>query len=129
VAFEDTASGRIQQIKGNRLLARFRADSLRSLFVRPQAEALYFGEQGEDGEESAVRFSSSSIRLEFDKGEVAKIVASNDVEGEITKFNADSPPALDGFRWLAPTRPNRQSLLGDRLLMAMRHWPDGTGED
>jgi lipopolysaccharide export system protein LptA len=141
VAFEDTASGRIQQIKGKKLVARFRADTLRSLIVQPQAEALYFGEErggAEDGreqtgpteqDESAVRFSSSSIRLEFENGEVAKIVASNDVEGAITKFRPENPPALEGFRWLAPTRPDRPKMLDQRLLDALQRWPVGTRED
>ena len=130
VAFEDTASGRIQQIRGAALVATFRSDSLRSLVVSPQAEALYFGDENSkkpsSGEESAVRFGSSSIRLDFQAGKVEKIVASTDVSGEITKFAPDNPPALDGFRWLTPTRPDRQNMLAERLLEALAGWPSGT---
>ena len=97
VAFEDSASGKIQQIKGDRLSASFRSDTLRQLIARPQAEALYFGEPDEDGKESAVQFSASTITLNFVSGEVGRIVASTDVSGEIKEFETCDPSYPVGF--------------------------------
>ncbi len=124
VAFEDTALGRIQQIRGKRLTATFRDDSLRQLIVEPQAEALYFSDESTGELETVVRFSSSSIRLDFEAGEVGRIVAATDVEGEIEEFEREHPPALDGFEWRVETRPGRRTMLTDELLDALGQWPD-----
>jgi lipopolysaccharide export system protein LptA len=119
VAFEDTALGRFQQIRGDALVATFRDDSLRQLVVAPQAEALYFGEESEDGRDSAIQFSSSSITMYFDGGEIGKIVASTDVEGGIEKFDPKTPPSLEGFEWRAERKPRRDSLITEELLEAL----------
>jgi lipopolysaccharide export system protein LptA len=123
VALEDTASNRIQQIKGTGLVATFRSDSLEQMDVRPQAEALYFGNSGDDEDESAVRFTASSIVLRFASGEVGKIVASNDVQGEIIEFEPQLPPSLDGFDWRPDARPGRNDMLTQRVLEALRSVP------
>lgn len=125
VAFEDTALGKIQQIRGNGLTATFRHDSLRQLVVEPQAEALYFGEESAAGSESVVQFSASSIRLYFEAGEVSKIVAAKDVKGEIKEFEVDQQPVLEGFEWRADIRPNRHTMLDAAVLEAL----EGTAMD
>ncbi len=123
VAFEDTALGRVQQIRGKGLTATFRDDSLRQLVVEPQAEALYFGEESTGGRETVVQFSSSSIRLHFEAGEIGRIVAATDVAGEIEEFERDNPPALDGFEWRVETRPRRQTMVTGEVLDALDQWP------
>ncbi len=124
VAFEDTTLGRIQQIRGKGLTATFRDDSLRQLVVEPQAEALYFGEESTGDRETVVQFSSSSIRLHFEAGEIGRIVAATDVKGEIKEFERDHPPALDGFEWRIATRPERRTMLTVELLDALDQWPE-----
>lgn len=119
VAFEDTSLGRIQQIRGEGLVATFRNDDLRNLVIQPRAEALYFGQGTDDEGESVVRFTSSSITLHFEEGEIGRIVAATDVEGEITEFEQDNAPALEGFEWRDAIRPERAAMMTPELIEAL----------
>ena len=124
VAFEDTALGRVHQIRGDGLVATFRDYSLQQLVAKPQARALYFGGESTGERESAIQFSSSSISLYFQAGEISRIVAATDVEGEIQKFDEDRPPALDGFEWRGEDRPGRRINITSKLLKVLELWPD-----
>src|SRR5690606_11205117 len=61
----DSALGRINQIRGRRLLALFAQDSLRWIKVWPNAEAVYFRADDAGALEGAVRFSADSLTFRF----------------------------------------------------------------
>lgn len=114
VARLDTTLQRIQQLKGRHLSAVFRDDSLRSLTVGPQAEAITFRGDEENRAAGGVKMSSDRIRLEFDDDDLARISAVRGVEGTYYSENQlPEPFELEDFRWLPERRPTREGLLQD----------------
>jgi len=124
VGFQDSTHDFIQQLRGRRLEAFFRNDSLTSLTVRPNAEALYFAVDSSSTEDlSALRFTSMQITLRFAQGDIERIVASEGVEGDVQELEEDTPrPTLKGFRWLLEERPRREDLLDANLMAALKRF-------
>lgn len=122
--FKDSADVYVQQLKGRRLEAVFAADSLKRLTLRPNAEALYFASDSTDNDKkSALRFTSTEIKLLFAGNEIDRITASDDVEGDLQEFEAtETLPSLTGFRWRASERPTRSELLDQTILAAMKRF-------
>lgn len=124
VGFQDSTHGFVQQLKGRRLEAFFRDDSLRNLTVRPNAEALYFAvDSTSENKLSALRFTSTRIVLRFARGDIDRITASNDVEGDMKELEEGvTRPMLQGFRWRAAERPRREELLDANMLAALKRF-------
>jgi len=112
VAQLDTLLDRIQQLRGQRLTGLFEQDSLRSLRMEPNAEAIYYMSDDDDRRSGAVRTSADRIIFTFagDALESTRVLVG--VEG--TYYPEELlPPAfqLDGFQWLPERRPSRIGLL------------------
>ena len=111
-AREDSASGRVHQLRGKQMVAAFERDSLRVLAASPQAEAIHF-RTGEEGvPEGAVRMSADRIALSFRAGDMDRLEAIRDTEG--VYYAEDILPdslALDGFLWLPERRPLKREFL------------------
>ncbi|HUF10358.1 MAG TPA: OstA-like protein [Rhodothermales bacterium] len=121
VGFQDTTGDFVHQLKGRRLEAFFEEDSLRRLELRPNAEALYFAlDSTSEDQLSAMRFTSTQIRIEFEDGEIHRITASDDVEGELTEIDDNAThPFLQGFQWRGLNRPKREDLLDANVVDAL----------
>lgn len=126
VALEDSSIGRVQQIKGGRLVAQFRSATLHKLVVSSSAEALYFLADSTVAEEpSKIRFRASEISIQFADGNMDRIVASRDVDGSIEEDSKDDQPdQLDGFEWHENRRPDLDNVLTDALRAALQEWND-----
>ncbi len=121
----DSALGRINQIRGRRLLALFAQDSLRWIKVWPNAEAVYFRASDAGALEGAVRFSADSLAFRFRGDDLRDVRGVRGVEG--TYYDAGLIPAplrLDGFRYAPERRPTRLGLLGDAPLRDLPPAPD-----
>ena len=106
VAQEDTLLGRIQQLKGRMLEGVFENDSLRLMTVAPNAEALYYVEAEEDGEQAAVFSTADRIVFVFEGGEVADVRSYDGIDGALYPSNIiDQAQDLDGFSWRPEDRP------------------------
>lgn len=114
VAQRDTVLERIHQLKGQHLTALFEDDSLRTLTIGPNAEAIHFRTGDGDRPDGAVRTSADEMTFEFEGGEVRRIRAVSGVEGTYyPEGQMPQPLQLDGYRWLPEARPTREGLLED----------------
>ncbi len=112
VASEDSTLNRIQQVRGRSLVAHFSSDSLRTLSVSPNAEALYFMTGDENQLIGAIRASADRIVFTFDNGEVSDIGVFAGVEGTYYPENlVDQAESLTGFVWTPERKPDRKMML------------------
>jgi len=117
VARMDTSLERVQQLKGRHLTALFRNDSLQTLSIGPQAEAINFLGDENDEPAGAVKMSADRITFYFEGDEASRISAVRDPES--TYYSEDLLPqefSLDGYQWLPERRPTREGLLEDIVL-------------
>ncbi len=112
----DSTLARVQQIQGRNLLGQFEADSLRSLLVGPNAEALYFRAEEEDSTlAGAVRLSADQIQMLFASDTLETLKGLTGIEGlYYEKENIPELLQLSGYRWMPEQKPTRTALLGHR---------------
>lgn len=103
----DSTTGKLQQLRGDRLTGLFRDDSLRSVHVAGRAEAVYWLEKDEDREGGALRVSADSIRFRLDGDDLSDLGVYDGVEG--TWYPAHLVTAevdLEGLAWDPGRRPD-----------------------
>ncbi len=127
VAQRDTVLDRLSQLRGRYMLGLFENDSLRTLFVRPNAEAIYFlRDEDTDALKGAVR--ASADRVVFDvqgEGKPKDIRFYRGVEGEYYDVALIPEPfRLDGFRWEPERRPEKLRLLTPEVLERLTAWTE-----
>lgn len=114
VARPDSLTGRLQQLKGRRLVGTFPSDSVRVFEMTPNAEAIYFLTDGDDRPDGGVRASGDRIVFRV-RGETPEcIVVTGDPQG--TYYDEDQLPRpfrLDGLIWTPARRPTKDALLQD----------------
>jgi lipopolysaccharide export system protein LptA len=121
VAQFDTVLTRIQQLKGRTLVGLFVNDSLRTMTVAPNAEALYYVEASEEGEQAATRTSSDSIVFSFRGGELVKIGSYDALDGEYYPSNIiDQAENLTGYSWTPERRPEKETFRAEWLARVER---------
>lgn len=107
----DSVLARVQQLKGRSLVGQFEQDTLRTMTMAPNAEALYYVESTEDGGLAATRVTSDSIVFTFQDGELVKIGSYDDLDGEYFPSEiVDQAGNLDGFQWNPDQRPELQAF-------------------
>ncbi len=124
-ARRDSTLDRIDQIRGQQMLALFARDSLRWMHVWPTAEAVYFRADDAGALEGAVRFSADSLAFRFDGDALRRVQGVRGVQG--TYYDLDlipEPLRLEGFRYTPERRPTRARLLVDNPLDRRRPPPD-----
>ena len=105
VAHEDSATNKINQLKGENLAGHFEQDSLKNLVVGPQAETIYY-KQEEEGQVGAIKASGDQVRLNFKENEIEKITFTSGVQGEYyDSALIPNPFELAGFNWLINLKP------------------------
>jgi lipopolysaccharide export system protein LptA len=110
----DTTLGRVRQIRGLRMRALFEHDSLRTLSVWPNAEAIHFRATDEGLLDGADRLTADSLAFRFGGGRLKEVFGVRNVEGitygpEIIP----DPFRLPGYVFTPERRPNRTLLLPD----------------
>lgn len=113
VARPDSAQQRIDQLRGRNLEANFEDDSLRTMSIGPQAEAINFRTDERGGPSGAVRMSADRITFQFEGDEVRRIAAVRGTEG--TYYPERRLPdqlELQGFLWVPERMPTKAGLLG-----------------
>lgn len=130
----DSTVGRLQQIAGGRMLARFRDDSLRTLSVWPNAEALAFRATPDGRLAGAEQLSADSLAFRFVGGEIREVAGVGGVEG--TSFGPTVVPAgvrLPGYAYDPADAPRPDALLDGWEAAWLRDWlaahPDWAGPD
>lgn len=113
-AQRDTTMDRIQQLKGRRLRGEFEQDSLRTLTVGPNAEAIWHLSKENGAPNGATKASGDRIVLHFRGGEVERVRVLSGVQS--TYYSEANMPAsleLNGFRWEPERQPTKDRLLRD----------------
>ena len=108
----DTTLGRVQQIRGLRMRALFEDDSLRTLSVWPNAEAIHFRATDDGLLDGADRLTADSLAFLFGGGRLEEVFGVRNVEGitygpEIIP----DPFRLPGYVFTPERRPSREQLL------------------
>ena len=118
VASRDSVSGRIQQLNGRRLTALMQSDSLRSLILEENAEALFYTRERSEDPLTAVRASSDGVVFHFEGGEPSEVRFYQDVEATYYAENMLEQLAnLSGYRW-------SPELMPDRALLSSLFWAE-----
>ncbi len=113
VAYQDSATGRINQLKGDHLLGLFVQDSLKSLRTGPQAESIYF-RTTEGGQVGATKTSGDQILLHFKRNKLNSINVYSGIQGEhYDGALIPEPFELAGFKWLQDSKPVKNDMMGD----------------
>ena len=114
VAFFDTTTQKINQLKGESLVGIFAQDSLENLTIGPQAEAIYY-QQPEEDQLGAIKASGDRIVLDFDGNELSNINVYAGIEAEYYDGGLIPDPfTLTGYRWLIEQKPIERMML-DRI--------------
>lgn len=112
VATPDSASGKVNQLSGRRLLVVLEADSLRMLDLREQARAVLFMESEEDGSTVGFNGSGDGLQFRFEDGALDKVSFYTGVEGTYyAGALLEQLSNLPGFIFTPEDRPRRQQLI------------------
>lgn len=119
VAQRDSVLDRLQQLKGRSLTGLFESDSLRSLDVTPNAEAVYWRRDENDALHGAYHATGDRITFRFEGDELSGFAAYDELAG--TYYPVAALPqelSLDGLRWRPGDRPTAERFRA-RLLEAL----------
>lgn len=108
----DTTLGRVRQIRGLRMRAVFEQDSLRTLSVWPDAEAIHFRATEDGLLDGADRLTADSLTFRFGSDRLEEVFGVRNVEGitygpEIIP----EPFRLPGYLFTPELKPDRSGLL------------------
>ena len=118
----DTASQRIQQLKGRGMIASFRNDSLRRLVARPNAQTIYFRTNGAGELDGAGKTSGDRVVMAFRDGKLKEARVYGGVQ--LSSWKGKQVPenlSLQGLRWQPQQRPTQGEFL--RQTRVRRHLP------
>ncbi|GMQ82515.1 MAG: hypothetical protein BMS9Abin05_1969 [Rhodothermia bacterium] len=112
VASLDTTINRIQQLKGKSLNAYFESDTLKTMKVSPNAEALYYIEPDPGEPTVAIHSTADRIEFTFEEGAIMDVRAVSGVRGTFYPENLiDRAQNLAGYTWQPDRRPKRKTML------------------
>jgi hypothetical protein len=114
---EDSATQRLQQLKGRSMTASFRRDSLRRLVAQPTAETIWFRSTDAGELDGAIRASGDRIALLFRDGAITKAGVYGGVRSNyFQKEHVPEPFTLDGLRWMPERAPTKDEFLRQERL-------------
>lgn len=116
VAQEDTVLGRVHQLRGERIVGYFEADTLRRVDVGPAAEVIRF-RRTDGAPDGAIQATAARLVVRFDGGALRRVSGYDGIEGTVYAESILPPDlALPGFRWMPERRPTKAALLPPDLL-------------
>lgn len=107
----DSTLGRLQQIAGRQMLARFDGDALRRLSVWPNAQVVYYTATDDGRLDGAYQLAQDSLAFRFQGGELREISGYGALQGEATPPAQAADPRLPGFAFRPEGGPTRAVLL------------------
>ena len=114
VASLDTTINKIQQLKGRSLNAYFESDTLKTMKVSPNAEALYYIEPDPGEPTVAIHSTADRIEFTFEEGAIMDVHAVSGVQGTFYPENLiDQVQDLAGYAWEPDRRPKRETMLAE----------------
>lgn len=104
---EDSATGRLHQIKGDTLIADFSEGDISQIKIYPNSRVLYHTKNEQDEPDGAVEYSSPQTVMYFQSGELQRVVAGKNTGYFFEEFPGLAERRLDGFAWNPDRRPQR----------------------
>lgn len=114
VVAKDSTTGRLNQIAGDTILAKFHMGQLYSMLVYPHAQMLYFTHNQQKKPDGAIQMTADSVKFFFAKGNLKKLKALKNINGNYLAETKTLPnQKLKGFVWTPKSRPKKPT--GKRL--------------
>lgn len=107
-SFQDSLTGRIHQLRGDRILVYFDSSKVEQMNVSSKTELLYFPTNEDDQADGAILLRLEQLNIRFTENEIDVIEGNRAVDGEV--YEEASKPAsmkLEGFQWDPELRPLR----------------------
>ena len=104
---QDSATGRLHQIKGDTLLASFEGDNLSRIQIYPNSHVLYHTMNENEEPDGAVEYTSPKTTMYFEDGNLTRVVAGKNDGFFFEEFPGLAERRLDGFAWNPGLRPER----------------------
>lgn len=107
----DTALNRLNQIKGDTLIADFKQGEIHTINTFPTSEMLYFTKNEEGNPDGAINIRAATLTIAFKNGSVFDFTARSNPEGEfLPESEQVGSRQLDGFAWNPERRPTRNTF-------------------
>lgn len=91
----------MQQVVGREMIGRFVDGAIFALWVKGNAESIYFDETSDTPCSEFNQSLCSKMRMDFEEGAIQRIVLLDKPEGH-WKSGMEDSPLLDGLRWVNP---------------------------
>ncbi len=104
---EDSATGRLHQIKGDTLIANFTDGNISRIEIYPNSQVLYHTKNEADEPDGAVEYSSPQTVMYFRNGDLQRVLAGKNDGYFFEEFPGLADRKLDGFAWNPDLRPQR----------------------
>ena len=108
VVERDSALERLNQVKGDTLVADFTAGEISRIRVRPNGHLLKYTENDNGEPDGAIDMTATSITLLFKEGALDSMVAKGPIDGTyLPESKETTERRLDGFVWTPEERPEK----------------------
>lgn len=107
---EDSATGRLHQIKGDTLIADFTGGDISRIKIYPNSQVLYHTKNSDDEPDGAVEYTSPQTIMYFSGGELKRVVAGENEGYFFEEFAGLANRKLEGFAWNPEQRPQRPDV-------------------
>ncbi|SMO95392.1 OstA-like protein [Gracilimonas mengyeensis] len=104
---EDSATGRLHQIKGDTLVADFTDGNISKIRIYPNSQVLYHTKNENDEPDGAVQYSSPHTTMYFSNGDLQRVLAGKNNGYFFEEFDGLADRQLEGFAWNPEERPHR----------------------
>ncbi len=102
---EDSATGRLHQIKGDTLTAYFEQGNISRIRIHPNSQVLYHTKNANDEPDGAVEYASPETTMYFKNGSLSRVVAGKNDGYFFEEFPGLKDRKLEGFAWNPDMRP------------------------
>lgn len=117
---QDTSINRLNQIKGDTLIAQFEDGNLQQIHVQPNSRLLYFDKNQEGNPDGAVDISAPSTILYFKNGDLVELKQTGSSDGSyLPESEQTSEKKLEGFAWNPEMRPLKPDSTMQRRFKAI----------
>jgi lipopolysaccharide export system protein LptA len=99
--------GVYNQVRANRIDGYLKEGTLDSVWAKGAAESVYFIQDNDSAYTSVNQTKSDAITMEFEKGDLYKVVFISELKGTLFPISQKNPSDmhLSQFRWLQDRRP------------------------
>ncbi|RNC85604.1 MAG: hypothetical protein ED557_02190 [Balneola sp.] len=104
---EDSATGRLHQLKGDSLIAFFDQGEVSEILIHPNSEILYHTKNDNGDADGAMESTSPRTILYFENGELTQAKMGKNQGYFLPEYAELASRKLDGFQWNPELRPQK----------------------